>query len=48
MAALLLEDGTIESDLSEVVRQIEPLGIYFKQYYPGTSLLFPQLLTQHI
>jgi 1,2-dihydroxy-3-keto-5-methylthiopentene dioxygenase len=48
MAALLLEDGTIESDLSEVVRQLEPLGIYFKHYDPGTSLLFPELLTQQI
>ncbi|AFY48685.1 hypothetical protein Nos7524_2868 [Nostoc sp. PCC 7524] len=48
MATLLLEDGTIESDLSEIVRELAPLGIYVKHYDPGTSLLFPELLRQEI
>lgn len=48
MAALLLEDGTIESDLQEIVRELAPLGIYLKHYNPGTSLLFPHLLTQEV
>jgi 1,2-dihydroxy-3-keto-5-methylthiopentene dioxygenase len=48
MATLLLDDGTIESDLSEIVRELEPLGIYLRHYDPGTSLLFPNLLDQDV
>lgn len=48
MATLLLDDGTIESNLDEVVRELAPLGIYLRHYDPGTSLLFPSLLTQDV
>ncbi|WP_066381835.1 MULTISPECIES: cupin domain-containing protein [unclassified Anabaena] len=48
MATLLLEDGTIESELPEIVRELEALGIYLKHYDPGTSLLFPDLLGQEL
>jgi 1,2-dihydroxy-3-keto-5-methylthiopentene dioxygenase len=48
MATLLLDDGTIESDLSEIVRELAPLGIYLKHYDPGTSLLFPHLVEQEV
>ncbi|TAF09592.1 MAG: acireductone dioxygenase [Nostocales cyanobacterium] len=46
MAILLLDDGTVENDLSEIVRELEPLGINLRHYDPGTSLLFPELLEQ--
>lgn len=46
MATLLLDDGTIESDLDEIVRELAPLGIHLKHYDPGTSLLFPHLIEQ--
>ncbi|WYL97118.1 MAG: cupin domain-containing protein [Gloeotrichia echinulata IR180] len=48
MATLLLDDGTIESDLGEIARELAPLGIYLKHYDPGTSLLFPDLLQQDV
>ncbi|MEH2331662.1 acireductone dioxygenase [Nostoc sp.] len=48
MANLLLDDGTIESDLGEIARELEPLGIQLKHYDPGTSLLFPNLLGQDV
>ncbi|BCL34799.1 1,2-dihydroxy-3-keto-5-methylthiopentene dioxygenase [Nostoc sp. MS1] len=48
MATLLLEDGTIESNLDEIVRELAPLGIHLKHYDPGTALLFPHLLTQDV
>jgi 1,2-dihydroxy-3-keto-5-methylthiopentene dioxygenase len=48
MANLLLDDGTIESDLSEITRELTPLGIEFRHYDPGTSLLFPNLLDQDV
>ncbi|MBW4558473.1 MAG: acireductone dioxygenase [Trichormus sp. ATA11-4-KO1] len=48
MATLLLDDGTIKSDLREIVDELTPLGIYLKQYNPGTSLLFPNLLAQEV
>lgn len=48
MANLLLDDGTIESDLGEIARELAPLGIYLKHYDPGTSLLFPNLLQQDV
>ncbi|WP_414753654.1 1,2-dihydroxy-3-keto-5-methylthiopentene dioxygenase [Anabaena sp. CCY 9910] len=46
MATLLLEDGTIESNLDEIARELAPLGVYIKHYDPGTSILFPHLLIQ--
>jgi 1,2-dihydroxy-3-keto-5-methylthiopentene dioxygenase len=48
MAILLLEEGKVESDLSEIVRELTSLGIYLKHYDPGTSLLFPDLLEQDV
>lgn len=48
MATLLLDDGTVESDLGEIARELSPLGIYVKHYDPGTSLLFPNLIEQDI
>lgn len=48
MATLLLEDGTIESDLQVIVQELESLGIHLKHYDPGTSLLFPDLLGQEV
>jgi 1,2-dihydroxy-3-keto-5-methylthiopentene dioxygenase len=48
MATLLLDNGTIESDLSEIVRELAPLGVYLKHYDPGTSLLFANLLQQDV
>ncbi|MBN3888735.1 MAG: acireductone dioxygenase [Nostoc sp. JL31] len=48
MANLLLDDGTIESDLGEIARELAPLGIQLKHYDPGTSLLFPNLLDQDV
>ncbi|MFN6528098.1 cupin domain-containing protein [Nostoc sp. ChiSLP03a] len=48
MANLLLNDGTIESDLDEIARELAPLGIQLKHYDPGTSLLFPNLLDQDV
>ncbi|PHJ56312.1 acireductone dioxygenase [Nostoc linckia z18] len=48
MAKLLLDEGTIESDLSEIVRELAPLGIELRHYDPGTSLLFPNLLDQEV
>ncbi|MBD2295477.1 acireductone dioxygenase [Anabaena sphaerica FACHB-251] len=46
MAILLLDDGTTENDLSEIVRELEVLGIKLRHYDPGTSLLFPELIEQ--
>lgn len=46
MPILLRDDGTIESDLGEIVRELAPLGIFLKHYDPGTSILFPHLLKQ--
>ncbi|MBH8556161.1 acireductone dioxygenase [Nostocaceae cyanobacterium CENA357] len=46
MATLLLDDGTVESDLSEIVSQLASLGIYLKRYDPGTSLFSFDLLEQ--
>ncbi len=48
MATLLLDDGRTESDLDEIVSQLEPLGIQLHHYDPGTSLLFPDLLQQEV
>ncbi|AFY33806.1 acireductone dioxygenase [Calothrix sp. PCC 7507] len=48
MATLLLNDGTITTDLGEIVRELDTLGIYFKHYDPGTSLLFTDILEQDI
>jgi 1,2-dihydroxy-3-keto-5-methylthiopentene dioxygenase len=48
MAILLLDDSTTLSDLDEIARELDPLGIYLKHYDPGTSLLFPNLLEQDI
>ncbi|MHC0062045.1 acireductone dioxygenase [Nostoc sp. UIC 10890] len=48
MANLLLDDGTIESDLGEIARELAPLGIQLRHYDPGTSLLFPDLLDQAV
>ena len=48
MAILLLEDGTVESDLSEIVHELAPIGVHLKHYDPGTSLLFPDLLEQEV
>ncbi|MCF4969121.1 MULTISPECIES: cupin domain-containing protein [Nostocales] len=48
MAALLLADGTIESDIQEIVRELASIGIYLKHYDPGTALLFPHLLQQEV
>ncbi|OCQ90541.1 acireductone dioxygenase [Nostoc sp. MBR 210] len=48
MAILLLEDGTVESDFSEIVRELAPIGVYLKHYDPGTSLLFTNLLEQDV
>ncbi|MBU7586188.1 MAG: acireductone dioxygenase [Nostoc sp. TH1S01] len=48
MAILLREDGTVESDLSEIVGELAPLGVYLKHYDPGTSLLFTNLLEQDV
>jgi 1,2-dihydroxy-3-keto-5-methylthiopentene dioxygenase len=48
MATLLLDNGTIESDLGEIVRELAPLGIYLKHYDPGTSLLFANLVQQDV
>jgi len=48
MAILLLEEGRVESDLSEIVRELAPMGVHLKHYDPGTSLLFPDLLEQDV
>ncbi|MBD2436014.1 cupin domain-containing protein [Nostoc sp. FACHB-110] len=48
MAILLLEDGSVESDLSEIVSELAPIGVHLKHYDPGTSLLFPSLLEQDV
>ncbi|MBD2665911.1 acireductone dioxygenase [Richelia sinica FACHB-800] len=48
MANLLLDDGSIQRDLSEIVAELEPMGIKLKHYDPGTSLLFPELLEQDV
>jgi 1,2-dihydroxy-3-keto-5-methylthiopentene dioxygenase len=48
MATLLLDNGTIERDLSQIVDELEPLGIKIRHYDPGTSLLFPHLLDQDV
>ncbi len=48
MANLLLDDGTIESDLGEITRELAPLGIELRHYDPGTSLLFPNLVDQEV
>ncbi|WP_017654722.1 1,2-dihydroxy-3-keto-5-methylthiopentene dioxygenase [Fortiea contorta] len=48
MATLLLDDGTLATDLNEITRELDTLGIYLKHYEPGTSLLFPNLLGQDI
>ncbi|MBW4644714.1 MAG: acireductone dioxygenase [Goleter apudmare HA4340-LM2] len=48
MATLLLEDGTIATDQSEIASELAPLGIHLKHYDPGTSLLFPHLLDQDV
>ncbi|MBW4613865.1 MAG: acireductone dioxygenase [Desmonostoc vinosum HA7617-LM4] len=48
MATLLLDDGTIESDLGEIARELAPLGIQLRHYDPGTSLLFPSLAEQDV
>ncbi|ALF54275.1 acireductone dioxygenase [Nostoc piscinale CENA21] len=48
MAILLREDGTVESDFSEIVRELAPIGVYLKHYDPGTSLLFTNLLEQDV
>jgi len=48
MAILLLEDSTIEANLGEIVNHLNPLGLHLKNYDPGTSLLFPDLLQQDL
>ncbi|MHC5756220.1 1,2-dihydroxy-3-keto-5-methylthiopentene dioxygenase [Nostoc sp.] len=48
MANLLLDDGTIESDLGEIARELAPLGVQLRHYDPGTSLLFSNLLDQDV
>jgi 1,2-dihydroxy-3-keto-5-methylthiopentene dioxygenase len=48
MAILLLEDGTLESDLVEISRRLSPLGINLKHYDPGTSIFLPDLISQEI
>jgi 1,2-dihydroxy-3-keto-5-methylthiopentene dioxygenase len=48
MAILLLEEGTVESDLSEIVREMALVGVHLKHYDPGTSLLFANLLEQDV
>lgn len=48
MATLLLNDGSIKSDLSDIVTELEPIGIHLTHYDPGTSLLFPNLLDQDV
>ncbi|MCC5638504.1 acireductone dioxygenase [Nostoc sp. CHAB 5844] len=48
MAILLLEDGTVESDLTQIVRELAPIGVHLKHYDPGTSLLFATLLEQDV
>jgi 1,2-dihydroxy-3-keto-5-methylthiopentene dioxygenase len=48
MATLLLDDGTIESDLGKILGELAPLGIHLKHYDPGTSLLFPNLIEQDV
>ncbi|MBW4685361.1 MAG: acireductone dioxygenase [Komarekiella atlantica HA4396-MV6] len=48
MATLLLDDGKIESDLGEIVRELAPLSIQLRHYDPGTSLLFANLLDQDV
>jgi 1,2-dihydroxy-3-keto-5-methylthiopentene dioxygenase len=48
MATLLLDDGTIENDLDEIVRELALLGIQLRHYDPGTSLLFPNLIDQDV
>lgn len=46
MAILLLDNNTTESNLSKIVDELEPLNIKLRNYDPGTSLLFPELLKQ--
>ncbi|MGM3305614.1 acireductone dioxygenase [Anabaena sp. WFMT] len=48
MATLLLDDGTIETDLNRIIDELAPLGITIRHYDPGTSLLFPHLLDQDV
>ena len=48
MANLLLDDGTIESDLGEIALELALLGIQLRHYDPGTSLLFLNLLDQDV
>ncbi|CEJ45876.1 acireductone dioxygenase [Umezakia ovalisporum] len=48
MATLLLDDGTINRDLNEIVQELAALSIHIKHYDPGTSLLFPHLLEQEV
>lgn len=48
MATLILDNGTIESDLGDIARELAPQGILLRHYDPGTSLLFPNLQEQDI
>ncbi|MBE9004173.1 acireductone dioxygenase [Fortiea sp. LEGE XX443] len=48
MAILLLEECTVESDLSQIVRELAPVDVHLKHYDPGTSLLFVNLLEQDV
>ncbi|MUG99487.1 acireductone dioxygenase [Scytonema sp. UIC 10036] len=48
MAILLLEDGTVQSSLVEISRELSPLGIYLRHYDPGTSIFLPDLISQEI
>jgi 1,2-dihydroxy-3-keto-5-methylthiopentene dioxygenase len=48
MPTLLLDDGTITTDLGEIAHELAPLGIYLKHYDPGTSLLFTDILEQDV
>lgn len=46
MAKLLLENNTIYHDLSDIEREITPLGIQLRHFDPGSALLFPDLPNQ--
>ncbi|ARV58442.1 acireductone dioxygenase [Nostocales cyanobacterium HT-58-2] len=48
MAILLLENGTIHSDLVDIARELSPLGIYLTHYESSTSGFLADLLSQEI
>ena len=48
MPTLLLEDGTIHSNLVDIAHELSPLGINLKHYEPSMPIFLSDLLSQEI